>query len=62
VKGILGPEDIAREIAADRTAFVERAQALRVAAKKALAAIDARMSYSCSKQAPLSTTPASLVM
>ncbi len=42
VKGILGPEDIAREIAADRPAFVERARALRVAAKKALAAIDAR--------------------
>jgi len=42
VKGILAPEEIARKIAADRPAFVQRAQALRLAAKEALAAIDAR--------------------
>lgn len=42
VKGILGPREIAREIAADRPAFVAHAQALRLAAKEALAAIDAR--------------------
>jgi hypothetical protein len=42
VKGILGPQEIARKIAADRPAFVERTRALRLAAKEALAAIDAR--------------------
>jgi hypothetical protein len=42
VKGILGPQEIARKIAADRPAFIERARALRLAAKKALAAIYAR--------------------
>ncbi|HMK89698.1 MAG TPA: hypothetical protein VK446_08710 [Methylocystis sp.] len=42
VRGILRPDEIARKIGADRPAFVERARALRLAAKEALAAIDAR--------------------
>jgi cytochrome c556 len=41
VRGILPPEEIARKISGNRRAFVERAQALRLAAKEALAAIDA---------------------
>jgi len=42
VKGILPPEEIGQRIAADRPAFAERARALQLAAKEALAAADAR--------------------
>jgi len=42
VKGILRPEEIGQKIAADRPAFAERARALQLAAKEALAAADAR--------------------
>lgn len=42
VKGILRPEEIGKKIAADRQAFAERARALQLAAKEALAATDAR--------------------
>jgi len=42
VAGILRPEEIARKIAADRPGFAERARALRLAAKEALAAVEAR--------------------
>lgn len=42
VVGILRPEEIAKKLAADRPAFVERARALRLAAEEALRAVDAR--------------------
>jgi cytochrome c556 len=42
VKGILRPEEIDQRIAGDRRAFVERARALQLAAREALAAADTR--------------------